>query len=157
MDLGSHLVDLVMWLLNFPATEILSTTILSQGRTVFNHWEEVEDYVSADLRTSNGVSVKLGCSWKLPIGKGAEISLKLYGTEGGASFYNVNGSFYDFRSELYRGTSKTVLTTPPDDWGGRAIGDWAVKLSESLEYSYQAEEFIKTAAVLEDIYHHTRK
>ena len=45
-------------------------------------------------------------------------------TAGGA-FRNVNGSFYDFTAEIYRGTSRHTLALPPDDWGGRAAVDWA--------------------------------
>lgn len=157
MDLGSHMVDLVMWMLNFPSTEVLSTAILSKGKPIQSHWGEVEDYASAELKTVSGVNVKLGCSWKLPIGKDAEISLKLFGTNGGAAFYNVNGSFYDFQTEKYDGTSTTVLTSPPDDWGGRAIKRWANRLAYDSSYSKEAEELIKTAAVLEDIYNHSNR
>lgn len=157
MDLGSHLVDLVMWMLNFPGTEVLSTAILSKGKPIQNHWGEVEDYASAELKTVSGVNVKLGCSWKLPIGKDAEISLKIYGTNGGAAFFNVDGSFYDFQTEKYNGTAKTVLTTPPDDWGGQAIKRWAKKLADNSGYSKEAEELVKTAAVLEDIYNHSNR
>lgn len=156
MDLGSHLVDLVLWLLNFPGTEVLSTSILSGARPVLNRWDEVEDYVSAELKTANGVNVKLGCSWKLPVGKDAEIYLKLYGTKGGAAFHNLNGSFYDFQSERYHGTTTTVLTTPPDDWGGQAIRHWAAELAKGRGYRPEAEELIKSAAVLDDIYKYTR-
>lgn len=155
MDLGSHLVDLVLWLLGFPGTEVLSTSILSGGRPVFNHWEQVEDYVSAELKTINGVNVRIGCSWNLPVGKEAEIYLKMYGTEGGAAFYNINGSFYDFQCEKYQGTSTTVLTTPPDDWGGRAIRHWAEELAKGPEYRPECEEVVKTASVLESIYKYT--
>lgn len=157
MDLGSHLVDLVLWILGFPGIEVCSTDIYAGGKPVMGHWEQVEDYASADLRTSDGVSVRLGCSWKLPIGKDAEISFKLYGTEGGAAFHNVNGSFYDFQAERFRGTAREVLTTPPEDWGGAAIKNWAGKLAKSSRYSNQAEELIKSAAVLEEIYYYHRK
>lgn len=157
MDLGSHLVDLSLWILDFPQLEVLSANILADGQPVMNHWEKVEDYVSADMRTPGGVSVRLTCSWNLPIGRDAEISFRLYGTEGGAAFYNVNGSFYDFQSEWYRGTSRELLTSPPEDWGGAAISRWAAQLAADPSYSDEAEELIESAAVLEAIYHHVRK
>ncbi|MFC7608263.1 hypothetical protein [Teichococcus aestuarii] len=53
------------------------------------------------------------------------ISAAFYGTEGGAALRNVNGSFYDFTAERYRGTAREVLAAPPDAWGGRAAADWA--------------------------------
>ena len=53
------------------------------------------------------------------------ISAAFYGTEGGAAFRNMNGSFYDFIAERFRGTARETLAAPPDEWGGRAAADWA--------------------------------
>ena len=52
------------------------------------------------------------------------IEASFYGTEGGGTFRNVNGSFYEFTAEILRGTSRHTLAAPPDDWGGRAAVDW---------------------------------
>lgn len=156
IDLGSHLVDLILWLFDFPGVKVCNATILAGGKPMINHWEQVEDYVSAELRTSKDISVRLGCSWRLPIGKDAEISLKLYGTKGGAAFFNVNGSFYDFQCEEYTGTATEVLTTPPEEWGTAAIKHWGKELAMNTYYNNKAEEIIKSAAVLEDIYHYVQ-
>lgn len=156
MDLGSHLVDLMLYLFNAPSTEVRYANILSEGRTISNHWETVEDYAEAQLCTSSGISMRLACSWKLSVGKDADIQLKIYGTKGGASFHNVNGSFYDFQAEIYSQNYSEVLVTPPDDWGGKAVQHWAERLSKNSAFRSSNDEFIKTAALLEDIYNFTR-
>lgn len=156
MDLGSHLVDLMLYLFNAPSTEVRYANILSEGKTISNHWETVEDYAEAQLCTSSGISMRLACSWKLSVGKDAEIYLKIYGTKGGASFHNVNGSFYDFQAEIHSQNHTEVIVTPPDDWGGKAIQYWAERLAKNSSFSLSNNEFIKTAALLEDIYNFTR-
>ncbi len=35
--------------------------------------------------------------------------------KGCAGFENINGSFYDFRTEKYKDTQTEILVTPPDD------------------------------------------
>jgi predicted dehydrogenase len=153
IDLGSHLVDLILWILKFPAVEIESTCIRRKGKPIVNHWEEVEDYATTQFKTSNGVHVQMSCSWNLPLGKDAEIAFRIFGTEGGASFHNINGSFYNFESEYYQGTQKTTLTSPPDDWGSKALINWSKDLARNSGFRIQAEEFIRSASVLEEIYH----
>jgi hypothetical protein len=65
---------------------------------------------------------------------------------------NVNGSFYDFTADRFRGTARERLSSPPDDWGGRAIVDWATRLSTGAGYDPSAEQLVEVAAVLDAIY-----
>ena len=151
-DLGSHLIDLALWILDFPAAEVCHTEIYAGGRARPDVTEVVEDFATAQLRTYEDVSINLACTWNASLGKDADISFRILGTKGGAAFYNVNGSFYDFESALYRGTSKQVLSVPPEDWGGAAICRWAKQLAQSNRYNKEAEEFIKSSLVLDEIY-----
>lgn len=155
IDLGSHLIDLVLYLFNAPSIEVRDANLLSKGKPVLSFGERVEDFAEAQLRTSTGVSVRMACSWKLPVGKDAEIYLKLYGTEGGAGFHNVNGSFYDFQTDIYTRNSTETVVTPPDDWGGRAIQRWAKQLIQKNTFNNDNYELIKSASLLEDIYKST--
>lgn len=156
MDLGSHLVDMILYLFNAPATEVRYANILSGGKKISNHWETVEDFAEAQLCTSNGISIRLACSWKLSVGKDADIQVNIFGTEGGASFHNVDGSFYDFQAELHTQNATEVIVSPPDDWGGKALEHWARRLARKNTFSSSNHELIKTAALLEDIYNFTR-
>ena len=84
-------------------------------------------------------------------GHDAVIQGELFGTEGGARFHNVNGSFYDFAAEHMRRTGREQLITPPDAWGGRAAAHWARRLMESRAYDEGASEFLTVAQVLDGI------
>jgi hypothetical protein len=64
----------------------------------------------------------------------------------------VNGSFFDFVAERYRGTAMEPLAGPPDDWGGRAAADWARRLAAGERFSAEAERFVDVARVLDRIY-----
>jgi predicted dehydrogenase len=151
MDLGIHLVDLALWLLGSPRIERVASMLSQKGARLRGR-DAVEDYGAAQLELSTGAAVQLACSWRLPAGCDCVIEASFYGSSGGASFRNVNGSFYDFRAELYRGTSREVLVDPPDTWGGRAAVDFAAQLAHSRRYDSAADEYVAVAEVLDRIY-----
>jgi hypothetical protein len=80
------------------------------------------------------------------------ICAAFYGTGGGAALRNVEGSFYDFVAERYRGTARETLAAPPDAWGGRAAADWAARLGAGGRFSAEAERLVDIARVLDRIY-----
>ena len=96
--------------------------------------------------------MQLACSWRLNAGCDAIISAAFYGTKGGAALHNVNGSFYYFTAERYRGTVRETISTPPDSWGGRAAADWALRLAAGARFDPTAETLIAIATVLDQIY-----
>ncbi|HEX5800348.1 MAG TPA: Gfo/Idh/MocA family oxidoreductase, partial [Gaiellaceae bacterium] len=112
IDLGSHLADLALWVLDFPAASVRSARLLSP------HGSDVEELALAELDLG-GATVRLACSWRLPAGRDCVIEASFYGTDGGASLRNVDGSFYDLRADRHRGTESEQLAEPGDDWGGR--------------------------------------
>src|SRR3954447_17331225 len=152
MDLGVHLVDLALWVLDFPAVVRTSSSLFAQGKPLSSHTDQAEDYAIATLDLDSEATVQLGCSWRLPAGQDAVISAAFYGTRGGAVLRNVNGSFYDFVAELCRGTARKTLTTPPDAWFGRAATDWAARLASGNRFDPSAERFVEVAVVLDRIY-----
>ncbi|MGQ7791746.1 Gfo/Idh/MocA family protein [Faunimonas sp. B44] len=152
MDLGVHLVDLALWTLGFPAVPEVSASLVSGGERLGAAPDRVEDYAVATLSLDTGAVVRLACSWRLPAGCDAVISAAFYGTEGGAALTNVNGSFYDFTAEHYRGTARETLALPPDEWGGRAAADWALRLASGARFDPEAERLVVVAEVLDRIY-----
>ena len=151
MDLGIHLVDLATWVLGAPAVTRVAS-LLSRGGRRLRGRESVEDYGAAQIELSTGCSVQLACSWRLPAGRDCLIEASFYGTSGGASFTNVNGSFYDFRAEFFRGTSRELLVEPPDAWGGRAAVHWAARLAARQSFDPQVDELATVARILDGIY-----
>jgi predicted dehydrogenase len=149
MDLGVHLVDLALWTLDFPDVTTVSGSLLTAGEPPAGR---VEDYAVATLELATGTVVRLVCSWRLHAGRDAVISAAFHGTMGGAALHNVDGSFYDFTAEHYRGTACEPLATPPDEWGGRAAADWAVRLAAGERFDPAAERLVDVARVLDRIY-----
>jgi predicted dehydrogenase len=152
IDLGVHLVDLALWVLDFPEVQEVSGHCLSGGRPLVEDGHAVEDFATATITLANGCIVRLACSWRLQAGCDAVIGASFYGTRGGAAMRNVGGSFFDFEAELYRGTARERLASPPDEWGARAAVDWARRLAEGQGFDPKAEQFTQVARVLDRIY-----
>ncbi|HVG63853.1 MAG TPA: Gfo/Idh/MocA family oxidoreductase [Hyalangium sp.] len=152
MDLGIHLVDLALWVLDFPEVTRVTSHLYAGGKPLTNPGAVVEDYAVAQLELKTGTAVQLACSWKVSAGCDAVIEASFYGSKGGASFRNVNGSFYDFTADLFHGTSRQRLSDPPDAWGGRAAVDWATRLAQGELFDPEAERLVTVAEALDRIY-----
>ena len=126
MDLGIHLVDLALWALDFPPVANVTSRLFAQGQPWRGKSDRVEDYATARLDLQTGARVQLACSWKLPAGRDAVIQAAVYGTKGGAALANVNGSFYEFAADRFRGTAREPLSAGLEDWGGRAAVAWRI-------------------------------
>jgi predicted dehydrogenase len=146
VDLGIHLIDLALWLLDWPTVERVD------ARVQHLHTETVEDYALAQLELGGAVSVRLACSWHLPLGRDAQIEARMFGTDAGAHLENVGGSFYDFVTYLVRDRDVQVLAQPPDEWGGRAAVAWARQLSASSAFDEDVEHAVDVARVIDAIY-----
>jgi len=152
VDLGIHLVDLVLWTLGFPRVERVASRLYAGGRRLGPHPRVVEDYALAELDLAGDVAARMACSWNLAAGCDAVIEATFHGTRGGASFRNVGGSFYDFVAERFDGTRRTALASPPDAWGGRAAVAWARRLARERRYDPAIEEVNAVAQTLDAIY-----
>jgi predicted dehydrogenase len=153
LDLGVHLVDLVLWCLDFPEVSSVTGHLLNRNG---NAVPAVEDYAAAQLLLANHASVQLACSWQAPAGCDAQIAITFFGTDGGAALHNVNGSFHDFvAEEFFRDRSRRVLAAPPDEWGGRAAIAWCRQLAESSAFDPKADHFVTVAETLDRIYGRT--
>jgi predicted dehydrogenase len=139
-------------MLEDEAVARVSSHLFAGGQPLIDRSEQVEDYAIAELELTSGAVVRLACSWKLSAGYGAVIEASLFGTEGSVKLSNVGGSFYDFTAERYRGTSRLQLCGPPDDWGGRAVVEWAARLAQRRDFDVGAERFTTVASVVDDIY-----
>jgi len=89
---------------------------------------------------------------RLHANQDAVIAAEFYGTLGGASFRNIDGSFYNFVAERFTGPSREILAAPADCWGRRAAVDWADRLARGERFDPPAEQLIDVAKVLDRIY-----
>jgi predicted dehydrogenase len=153
LDLGVHLVDLASWCLDFPALENVTGHLLNRTASAAGAAERVEDYAAAQVFFAGSVSLQLACSWKAPAGCDADIRMTFFGSEGGASFRNVDGSFYDFVAEHFRADrSRITLAAPPDAWPGRAAVAWAQQLGRAPHFDPECELLANVAETLDRIY-----
>ena len=150
MDLGVHLIDLCLWLLDDEIAGV-EAHLLHGGRAVAGR-AEAEDYAVATLVLNSGAIVRLACSWRLPAGQDAVIEAAFYGEGAGAALRNVAGSFYDFEAVAFEGVKSHSLVSPPDDWGGRAALAWSDALARGGRYDPAIEAMVNVAVALDGIY-----
>jgi predicted dehydrogenase len=157
IDLGTHLVDLALWLTD-PVVPFAPISCkrnhgieVETARTLALHDHEVEDHAIAELAIGD-VRARLACSWFTSAGRDCVFECTAWGSEGAVSVRNVGGSFYDFRAELWRGTGSETLVEPPDEWGGRAIAGWAERLRSDRTYDPAADELELVAQVIDGVY-----
>lgn len=155
LDLGIHLIDLALWTLDFPRVTAASGLLRRHGRPLDPESRGVEDYASGLIAFDSGATFQLACSWGASAGCEARIEMNFYGSQGGASFRNVGGSFYDFTAEHFlKDRSRRTLIEPPDAWGGRATLDWARQLGESPAFDREVSHAVETARTLDRLYGH---
>ncbi|MEX0721654.1 MAG: Gfo/Idh/MocA family oxidoreductase [Balneolaceae bacterium] len=152
MDLGIHLVDLLFWLFDDPTFNNHQSQYFYKGKPDFNPKKNVEDYATAQFVMDDETAIQLSCSWFLPAGKDAIIEAAFYGENGGISFKNINGSFYDFTTERYFGTKTETLVSPPDNWEGKAAVKWSEELCEGKTFDEEAFNYVKVAQEIETLY-----
>jgi predicted dehydrogenase len=145
IDLGTHLVDLALWLTAPSAVEV------ETARTLALHGHEVEDHATTELAIGEA-RARLACSWFSSAGRDCVFECTAWGNEGAISVRNVGGSFYDFRAERRHGTGSETLVEPPDEWGGRAIAAWAERLRSDRTFDPAADELELVAQVIDDVY-----
>lgn len=153
IDLGTHLIDLSMWMLEFPIVKNITGALYWKGcRTNETSKSTVEDFAEARIELETGTIIKIASSWKISAGCNAVINWTFYGTNGTICIKNVNGSFYDFITEKYNGTSRIVLNRSPQDWGGVAIREWAKNLYKKNYFDREIEHVYEVASIIDSIY-----
>lgn len=152
IDLGIHLIDLALWMLGYPKAENITSRLFAKGKAFKDTDNCVEDYAVARIDLEGDTTVNLSCSWRQSAGRDAVIEASFYGTEGGLSLKNLNGTFYDFKAERYRWTAHETLAEPPEDWGPGAALNWIERLAQSTRYDAEIEHIIKVAEVIDAIY-----
>lgn len=152
IDLGIHLVDLALWMMDFPEIKKVEANLYKGGRKIYDSSETSEDFASVQMETLSGATIRLTCSWNLPAGKDAEIKAAFYGTKAAAVFENTGGSFYDFEACLCHGTEREIISSPPDDWGGKALISWAENLQQSSAFNEEISNYEYVAELIDTIY-----
>ena len=68
MDLGIHLLDLLLLVLDYPGIRTVTSRLRAAGKLLPTPLRELEDPAYAELETDTGVSARIASSWNLPAG-----------------------------------------------------------------------------------------
>lgn len=162
MDVGAHMLDLVLWLLDSPRVEAVScVTGALQGprgrglgnwgiETVEGGIFDVEDFATVHLRLGGGATATVETSWALYANH--EERVQLLGDEGGADvFPELYGP--EEPARLYRDRNGVcegeVLELPAlrDHAGGYVLGSFAEATRQSTRPSPAGQEALWHASV----------
>jgi predicted dehydrogenase len=152
MDLGIHLIDLLLLVLDYPRIAGITSRLHAAGKLLAKPAGDLEDHAVAEVQFASGATARLACSWRLSAGQDAMIEAAFYGTRGAAVLRNVGGSFYDFTVEHCQGTARHTLAAGPDDWGGRPVSSWARQLAVNPGFDSSAARLYDVSAVIDAIY-----
>lgn len=150
LDLGIHMLDLMLYALDFPSVKKLRSRLYAKGQRAKKN--DVEDYANVLMDLDNDASATLSCSWNLQAGQEAQIEAIFYGTKGSLALKNINGSFADFEAHRYWGTKTEVIAHPPDAWGSRALIRWIRNLGADTGFNKEAECYLPSAQLVDRIY-----
>jgi predicted dehydrogenase len=154
IDLGTHLLDLALWLTGGRSLDVQAAQVLRQGAPLdlVAAPDAVEDFALAHLLIDGRITARLACSWWEPVGADCEIAVTVRGSAGAFVIRNVGGSFVDFAAERLHGRTREAVCAPPDDWGARALAAWAVELAADPGYDPEVESALTVAAGIDAIY-----
>jgi predicted dehydrogenase len=146
MDLGIHLIDLVLWLTGRGA-DLRGTQLRRRGRPLAPG--DVEDFARLALRLEDGADVQVVTSWDASTGQDAQIRLTVYGEHGALVLANRAGSFFHFDAWCCRGTQVEALAADDsDDWQAEPLRRWLKRVSERA--GYREPDGIRLTAALVD-------
>lgn len=150
LDLGCHLADALHWMLPGERFHTQRSRLYREGRPI--RGDDLEEHAVVDLQSEH-VHARLDCSWNGPAGVDADVRLVFTGDRGAVRFRNVDGSFYDFKAELLRGTSTEELEAPPDTWGHRELAGWVGALGAGRRgFDPSAWAAVENARIVEEAY-----
>ncbi|MDB6008239.1 MAG: oxidoreductase domain protein [Gammaproteobacteria bacterium] len=152
MDLGIHLADLLLLVLDYPRVARVDSRLHAGGRLLSKPARELEDHAFAQVQFEGEVTARIACSWRLSAGQDAVIEAAFYGTRGAGILRNVRGSFYDFTMEHCEGTARRVLASGPDKWGGRAAVSWSRQLAVNPRFDEESQRLVEVAELVDAIY-----
>jgi len=160
MDIGVHLIDLSMWLLDFPEPlQVVSSwgsrfgvhgKGASTGYPATNNEKnslfDVDDYVFAQINLCGGASLQLECSWAGHI-RGEEFNLEIWGDKGGARLFPL--TIYTDHKGLPIDSAPVLPETNPFE---AEINSFIDSVKKGTTLLCHPEQSIRTVELIEMIY-----
>ena len=159
IDLGVHALDGILYLLGYPDIACVSAqtqarfgTIDKPGCTM-----DVEDFVTAYLRTTDGASIALEVSWASHHEHAEQVIMALYGSEGGIVRRTEN--YVDAPIAVYRrehGALADTHLTQLDPHAPSVQADFVAAIRDRREPICSGRHGLVTMQVIDGIYRSAR-
>ena len=125
IDLGVHMIDMALFLMDEPEIESVSCATYAElgpqgrggrgdGKTIVGDAYEVEDLATAFIRLSGGATLNLEAGWAAYRESSDDFGLTLYGTDGGAEMRVRNYGVAGHRAHLHRRGRRARRRRPGD-------------------------------------------
>lgn len=167
IDLGVHVLDMALFLLNEPSTVSVSASTYSElGRRGLgidtnsikfgtdNHFN-VEDLATAFIRLQNGTTLLLETSWATHSSAQDDYGVVLYGTEGGAEIRVVNYTTEN-TLRIYTniiGQPATIQPAVPPSTFHKAVIEEFIRRITSGDWSqYDGSDGLRRARIIDACY-----
>lgn len=172
IDLGVHMLDAVLWLLDYPQPLTVSGIVQTQfGGRGLKTWRQVksgtprdfsvEDSAVAFIRLENNVTLTLETSWASHAKPGQDdIFITLYGTEGTIELYIANYAAAETLS-FYTEINGVPVTTRPAIKGVEhdhyyAVAEFVRCIREDVAPTATAEQGQTVMRIIDAIYRSAR-
>ncbi|MCD5391032.1 Gfo/Idh/MocA family oxidoreductase [candidate division NPL-UPA2 bacterium] len=153
IDLGVHLIDLALYLMNSP--EVLSVSGVAYNNFACKMGMDVEDTVVSFLRLKGGATLQIELSWAINAERKECVSLSLFGTKAGA----IMETFSYERAEplrIFTSRSDIVPKIDLDNLWGQALRLQHKHFLECIRKRRKpqpdGEEGLKIMRIMEAIY-----
>jgi predicted dehydrogenase len=151
-DLGSSLIDMALWALDFPKVAHVNSRLYAKGQPIKAGNAKAEDFATAQIVLENDTVMQMSCGWNLSTGCDSILRADFYGTRGGVSFHNMDGSFHNFIADRFYGSRRETMIAPLEQWDGRALMEWVRRISMGGRYNPEADRYVDVATALEAVY-----
>lgn len=165
IDLGVHLLDLILWFMDFPAPRALTSSFgdpfARRGRGAMSYGGhtqygeercDVEDYVVAHVTFEGGASLFMQCSWASHIAS-YDQGLEVWGEEGGARLVPDDKDLIIFTER--KGVPVNVSPQLPDlNPFDEEIRHFIECIREGTKPLCDTREAVMTLELIEKIYNH---
>jgi predicted dehydrogenase len=167
IDLGVHVLDMVLYLLGEPEVVTVSASTydeLIQGGRGFdkeatksgaNHSQDVEDLATAFIRLANGITLSLETSWATNSSYGDDYGVILYGSEGGAEIKVKNYSTRDtlrIYTDVAGAPSEIAVQNPKSGFHLAVIRQFVEHIRSGNWSLYTGNEGLRRARIIDACY-----
>lgn len=176
IDLGVHMLDMALYLLDEPQPVTVSAATYAeigpQGRGAYAAWQtqggakqtvgsayEVEDLATAFIRFADGGTLLLEASWAVYGSAGDDFGVTLFGTQGGAEIKVLNYGWQDtlrLFTDIAGTTAEVQPRVGPIEGHAKVVRDFVATVRSGVWSGHHGEVGLRRAQIIEACYNSAR-